>query len=190
MQNKRYLPEICKRLDGASYRANKSGCVGFFPFTMQTVFNKYATGIRGISFEIRQRKLYLTYEEGEATFTFPIGFDKAERSVIDVGGDAFRIACRAKADTDLRGRTVLTLKCDFLELPATRLLTLTLTHKGAELRQSELPGKGLIGSILRSQAAERPDNIILSSLLERSGEEAFEFKLDRLFEPTVYLEKI
>jgi CubicO group peptidase (beta-lactamase class C family) len=155
-KKKNDLPDICAELCGSAYRAEKGGCVGFFPFTMQTVFNKYATGIREISFEERDGRLFLTYSENEATFTLPVGFDKAERSVIEISGDAFRIACRAKADVDLRGRPVLTVKCDFLELPATRMLTFTLTHNGAELKQSELPDKGLSVPYCGSNPAEDP----------------------------------
>ncbi|MBQ7011011.1 MAG: serine hydrolase [Clostridia bacterium] len=184
------IPPQCAALDGTVYRAEKSGSVGFFPFVMQTVFNNYATGIREISFAIKEDTFFLIYKERETTFTIPVGFEKPEQCTADINGDAFLISCRGRMGTDMRGRTTLEIKCEFLELPTTRLITFTFTHHGAEMKQSELPGKKLIGSILRSQSDERPDNVILSTLLEKAGSDTFENKFTQLFEPTVTLKRI
>lgn len=188
-RKKAELPEECRLLDGAEFVADKSGCVGLFPFTMQVVFNSYATGIKGISFGKANGKFFITYSEREATFTLPIGFGSPEHCEVNVYGDTFRLAVLGVFTRDMRGRTVLGVRYDFLELPSTGFLTLTLTHEGAELKQSELPGKGLISSVLRSQTEERPSNVIFSSLLEKLDNDTFEYKLSQLFEPTVRLIK-
>ena len=181
------LPEECTQLEGRAFRANKGGCVGFFPFLAQTVFNNYASGLEEIAFEIKGRAFFLKYIESEATFTIPIGFDEPTESLINVGGDIFRVKSRARFSRDMRGRTVIEIMCDLTELPFTRFITVTFTHGGAILAQSELPGKGLISSVLRSQAEERPDNVIFTSLLGKTDSESFEYKCEQLFEPTVKL---
>ena len=96
---------------------------------------------------------------------------------------------KARFTKDMRGRTELEIMCDFTELPFTRFIKISLTHSGIRMVQSELPGKGLISSVLRSQAEERPDNVVFTSLLDKTDSEAFEYKFDRLFEPTVELKE-
>lgn len=184
------LPRECTLLDGHIFKAEKNGCVGFFPFLAQTVFNNYASGLEEIAFEVSDGAFFLRYRERETTFTLPLGFDEPKKSVINVGGDVFRIKSKARFSKDMRGRLVLEIMCDFIELPFTRFLDITFTHKGATLTQGELPGKGLISSVLRSQAEERPDNVIFASLLGKTDSDSFEYKCHQLFEPTVELTEI
>ncbi|MBQ1934598.1 MAG: serine hydrolase [Clostridia bacterium] len=183
------LPKECALLDGRSYEAEKGGCVGFFPFLAQTVFNNYASGLDRISFEMSDGTFFLKYREHEATFTIPLGFDSPKKCTLNIGGDVFRAKAKARFTKDMRGRTELEIMCDFTELPFTRFIKISLTHSGIRMVQSELPGKGLISSVLRSQAEERPDNVVFTSLLDKTDSEAFEYKFDRLFEPTVELKE-
>ena len=184
------LPEECAMLDGRVFKAEKEGCVGFFPFLAQTVFNNYASGIKEISFEKSENSFFLKYKEHEATFTIPLGFAEPKKCNLNISGDVFRIKSKARFLRDIRGRQTLEIMCDFTELPFTRFITITFTHSGARLTQSELPGKGLISSVLRSQAEERPDNVIFTSLLGKTDSESFEYKCNQLFEPTVELKEI
>ncbi len=187
---KKGLPAECAQLNGITFETKKNGCVGFFPFLAQTVFNNYATGIEGISFELSQGVFFLKYKESESTFTIPLGFEKPADCTVNIDGDIFRIKSKARFLRDMRGRSVLEVMCDFTELPFTRLITVTFTHSGAIMTQSELPGKGLISSVLRSQAEERPDNVIFSSLLGKTDSDSFEYKCTQLFEPTVEFKEI
>ncbi len=184
------LPSECAQLDGRVFRAEKEGCVGFFPFLAQTVFNNYASGLEEISFEISDGVFFLKYKEHEATFTVPLGFDEPKKCNVNIDGDVFRVKSKARFVRDMRDRSVLEIMCDLTELPFTRFISVTFTHGGARLTQSELPGKGLISSVLRSQAEERPDNVIFTSLLGKTDSDGFEYKCDQLFEPTVELTEI
>ncbi len=186
---KNFLPYECEKLDGCKFKAEKEGCVGFFPFIAQTVFNNYASGLEGISFEISEGTFFLKYEENEATFTIPLGFEEPKKCTVNIYGDIFHVKSKARFSRDMRGRCVLEIMCDLTELPFTRFITVTFTHTGAVLTQSELPGKGLISSVLRSQAEERPDNVIFTSLLGKTGSDNFEYKCLQLFEPTVDLKR-
>ncbi|MBR6742800.1 MAG: serine hydrolase [Clostridia bacterium] len=183
------LPRECVLLDGESYTADKQTSVGLFPFLMQCIFNNYSTGFEKAGFEISNGKLYLLYSEKKKTFRLPVGFDKAERTVIDYYGDSFSVCVRGAFSRDFRNRLTLDIKCDFSELPSSRFIKFVFTYTGAEMTQTEIPGDAVIASVLRSQADERPDNKIFAAMRDKVGSELFEYKTSTLFSPTLILKK-
>ena len=183
------LPKQCTLLDGEEYSADRESSVGLFPFLMQGMFNNYSTGFIKAGFEISNGKFYLLYCEKEKTFRLPVGFSSPERAVINYYGDSFAVCVRGAFSRDFRNRLTLDIKCDFSELPSTRFIKFIFTHTGAEMTQTELPGDAVIGSVLRSQADERPDNILFSTMRDKLGSELFEYKTSTLFSPTLILKK-
>jgi len=181
------VPEQCKELVGKTFAAQKSGSVGFFPFVMQIVHNSYATGIDSISFAEDGGRFFMIYKEKKAEYRLPIGFSLPEYCDVCVNGDMFKVGCFGKFHTDIFEKTVLEIRCDFIELPSTRSLRFVFENNGATLIQGELPGKDTVASILRSQNEGKPENKLLAVIADKLSGEAAEYKLNQHFEPHVTL---
>lgn len=176
------------KLNGAIFDATepKARSVGLYPLMTQTLQNNYTKGLRSIGFRYEGGALTVTIYENDQTFELPVGFDKTKYTDVYIHGEPEKIGVSGRLTHDEDDTPVLKICVSFIELASTRFIKLFFEGDRIVSKWAETPGMLFILSGLDLYAEKSK---ILEALVEKNDEELLRFRLSRMFEPELLLER-
>ena len=166
--------------------------VGLMPLILQGVQNEYTKGFVSVRFEKKDGIPHLVYCEKNAEYEIPLGFKTPIKKHLLFGNTDFLLASFAKFRYNEDDLLVLTVRLDFLETPCSRILKFVFGTQGEVLlSHTEAPGEEFVSeaaSEALKQISEMPLPLV-SSVIDRFGEDYVELKLKKAFSPTLRLKK-
>lgn len=108
------LPEACFELSKKEYEfpANK---ITLAPIVVAEMCDFYTTGLTNLLFCVEDNIFSMCWTEGDETHVLPIGFDHAEISELNFGGNYFAVGTTGTLTKDEDDTPVLKLTLSFLE---------------------------------------------------------------------------
>ena len=186
-----YLPKDCRALDGVELTCNdaRTPSMSLFPLVWQSVENNYSNGFRSLGFEIEKGKFYAIYNQTDESYRFPIGFGAPEYTDIYVHNAPYLVGACASFAQNEDGQKVLKIRVDFLETPCSVILKLIYHDGYFELYQKEIPGKPFVLEKVREIKSEFSQKPIIGGVASLLEDDVLEYRIERLFEFKVRLEK-
>ncbi len=164
----------------------RDGRMGLFPLVCQVMHNNFTDGIRSVGFEEEYGTLVLLLKEGEVWQRIRVGFEHAEKSVVNLRGEPYYVSTFGRVSQDEFDRIVL--KCDiaFIEEACSRQLYFYFDGEGIEMRANETPGDDVIRDVL-IYTGEQPllERIpFVKSIAAGGGTEILEHSVQTAIHPT------
>ena len=147
--------------------AAEAGTVGVLPFFLQAMQNRYAKGLRGVSFEDSPDGPVLVVEEADVVHRLPVGYRSARTAALDFGGESYRVAVAGWRENRGGGSPVLLVRVSFLESSNARLIRCSFRKGGLLVRWTELPGTDFLSGAL-AMIRERVQKSRLVPLIENA----------------------
>lgn len=185
------LPEDCKTLDGLTLTCKdaRAPSMSIIPLVWQSLENNFSKGFESIKFEIENEKFYLIYNQTDESYKISVGFGEPEYSEIYVHNAPYLVGGSGSFVYNEDGRRILKIRVDFLETPCSVILKFIYHNGYFELYQKELPGKPFVLEKVREikdDIAQKPVIGGVTSLLE---DDVLEYRVERLFEFKVRLNR-
>ena len=182
----RPLPVLCDKLDGKcfTFSRNNSGILPVFTRLMQ---NNHTAGIRAVSFEKRNDRFFVSFDEGEGEiYPVEVGFYGYVPATLCVRGEHYRISSAAAFATDEDGHRLLKMDIVFPELSHTRRIKIFFDHEQVRLSLREVPGKEVLSALFSSLPITYPRaKGIMIFVRERLNLDYLLLKIYDKFEPTL-----
>jgi len=125
-------------------------------------------------------------DEIDERHTLLIGLDAPAYGDVIVHGECHRVGVSGRFSADEGGMATLLIRVSFLEAANARLIRIRFFDDHIETLWKEFPGKGYITDAyneIKGQSA------FLESILERSDEELLMFRMGRILEPRIVLQR-
>jgi len=164
------------------------GC-GLMPTLMQTLENNYTSGIKAIEIAPRTDAIDVSYIENDDTNRFTVGIGKPNICNLKFKEQNYLAAVTGDIKENEDDETVLKIIIDFLEMPSTRTIKLTLKKRGAVLRQYENPGRQYLVETVKNLTENQGIASIISSAVENFDRGYIEYKVDKSFSPEIKMTK-
>jgi len=142
----RPLPPQCREIEGTYLLAKNN--TGMLPLFIRFMQNNHTAGLSRIVFSIEGEKMMISFLEGQADYTFEIGFYEHCLTELDFAGEKYLVAALGQFALNEDHEPVLKLSIQFPELPNTRQLKFFYTKRGMRIQCSELPGNHMVNSLL------------------------------------------
>lgn len=179
------LPKEAKALDGKSYSFDRK-FVRLQPLFTQIVNNSYSEGIDRISFSIEEGRLILTVHEGKHKNKIPLSFGSWVYTSLNMNGEFYEVAVKAKFCFDEDGNPVLKIMLPFIEHSDGRMIKLHFLPEGrVMMRFFEFPGGRIMGDGL-DFAMDSIGEFLAGQISSRVDMDLIKDLVDSAFEPMVY----
>lgn len=163
--------------------------VGIMPLMLQMVQSEYTKGFDMISLELKEGKSYLSYKEKGFVYEFLLDFERPTLQNYDFGENHYLVATSASLKRNEDDLWVLSLRLDFVETSFTRIFKMTFDGENAFVKQTELPGEDFIIDLSEGMLKEVLEKPLMSTMLEKVGEDYIIWKLKKVFAPEFTLSK-
>jgi len=181
------VPLFCRQLNGVSYDFRGDN-VGIIPLSCQMIQNNYDNGIQGVRFEYDETSDEFTviFEHNGEPIPIPVGFGRAEFFEYDLNGEIYLLACEGELRENEDGEPVLKLRIPCLEMPCERRIKIYFTQKGESIRinWAEVPGRKLLMQGIDYMMKTNLNRPIINTLASKIDKDYFEYRLDRIINPT------
>ena len=186
------LPAECASLDGVELvTGNKrAATMGLMPLVWQAVESNYSKGFTSLRFEIVSGKFYINYNQTDESYRFALGFGKPEYTVVYIHNAPYLIGASAGFSRNEEMKRVLMIRVDLLETPCSMIFKLVFCGDHFELMQKEIPGKPFVHEKvmdIKNGFSQKP---IVGGVASFLQDDILEYRIERLFEFKVRLEKI
>ena len=163
--------------------------VGIMPLMLQMVQSEYTKGLDKISLIMKNGKPCLSYQEKGTVYEFSLDFERPTLQNYDFGENHYLVATSASFRQNEDNHWVLSLRLDFVETSFTRLFKLTFDGENAYVKQTELPGEDFIIDLSEGMLKEVLEKPLVSTVLEKVGEDYIVWKLKKVFAPEFTLSR-
>ena len=179
------LPAACAALSGKRFPLLENNS-GILPLFVRLQQNNHTKGLRAIRPEKMGERFFVTFDEGEgALYRIEFGFYDYRPSLLEIGGERYRLCCAARFTVDEDGRALLMLHVVFPELAHERRFKLYYEEDPATLTLREVPGKELLAGLLRMSMGEGRSRGLMGFIQSRLNMEYFLMKAYEKFEPVL-----
>lgn len=176
------LPAEAAALNGKSFAA-EANRISLLPFAAAAMCDYYTMGTQRIAFRVRAGVLWLLWTEGGGTQRLPIGFGKARKGEMNMGGNRFVAATSGVFVQDEDAHTVLKLTICLLESTSAQRIKLFFLPDRLLVKLEEQPSLPYMADVLDSS---NPDYLKLKGGLFKDLE-YFQFRLDKFCYPQITL---
>ncbi len=186
------LPEECELLCGKRFEpiSADSASTGLLPVALQMLYNNYTSGLKSISFEIKDGKFYVYYRENDALHRFPIGFSKPAAVNMKFRKTVFRVAVSGEFAKNEDGISVLKLRLAFSETPCVRYIKFFFEDGEALAYHRETPGMAFASDGIMNVKRSLEEKKLIRGAVGMVDEDYIEYKIKKTFAPKIIMKKI
>lgn len=165
-----------------SAKSSNAASVGLLPKLLQIIQNNYSSGFCSAMFIVKNKQLFLQYEELKSQFIIPIGITDYLRSEIDYYGEKYLIAAKIEKQDEN-----YVINIDFIETFSSRKLVFERKKGGVILTHFEKPGMDLIRNSISLFKNTLPNNKLLAGAVNKVNNDFLLNKCHAIFEQSVEL---
>lgn len=164
---------------------------GVLPFLIRLIQNNHSKGLSFLTLEkTGHASLSLTLEEGESVYTVPLGAHRYTDSILDVGGELYRVRGAYEWGYDEHRAPALKISLIFPELASSRMLLFRMQSGALTVSLFEKPGFSFIEKLVRSGGDTLvKEGGVVSFLLDRIDLERLMFRAGTVFAPKLRLSR-
>lgn len=178
-------------ISGTSYRLTSKNAVsaGLLPVVLRAVQNNHCAGIKSVSFQKEDDKLYVDFVSADGLRRVTAGLKQVQYTTVDFGGEKYVIGATARVGKNEDGVPVITLYLAFCETASDRAIKFYfLPENKMRITFTERPG-----SMLFERAAEMLSaggkNKLLSNLTGKTDTDYIRYRINSTFNPEYTAEK-
>lgn len=187
IKSNRFLQSV----SGASYRITSKNAVsaGLLPVVLRAVQNNHSAGIKSVSFQREDDKLYVDFVSSDGLRRVTAGLDRVQYTTLDFGNEKYIVGSTARVGKNEDGIPVITLYLAFCETASDRVIKFYfLPANKMRITFTERPG-----NVLFERAAEMLSaggkNKLLANLTGKTDTDYIRYRINSTFNPEYTAEK-
>ena len=172
-----------KTLDGIKLTAESPNALstGLFPLFLQAVTNNFTRGLVSVSFEVKENRLFVSFEEEDGTYEIPVGFSKPERHTLSYKGDFWTVSSSGVFSENEDGVQVFKLTVNFVETPYKRICKFFFTDRKVVGDFTESPGYQFATVATETMFEQFSKNQFISNVYSKLDSDFLSVKLEKAF---------